>query len=320
MAERRRDARLGERLRRVGRLERARPRAARARCCRCSGGTRDLLATAASGRRSPRRARTPQVVASRWTRRRDDAVGAREPRRRVRRARSGELEVELPAGGIAAFVGSELRDGRGRGRRVRSRRARRCACRRRSRAWATVPDGFVEVPRGRARDHGASASARRARTPRRRSSRSGSRCRRGCTPSPRWSATRSPRRGSRSRGSRCPTRAACRSTGLTLAEARAVRGGARRAAADRGRVAARGRGGPARAPPAARLELDGERALRRHHALRDPQGRLRLEGRGLGLVRRRRRAGAGVLAEAAARRRPHAALDAIGFRLAVDLP
>ena len=34
------------------------------------------------------RARTRSVVASRWTRRRDDAVGAREPRRRVRRARS----------------------------------------------------------------------------------------------------------------------------------------------------------------------------------------------------------------------------------------
>ena len=91
-------------------------------------------------------------------------------------------------------------------------------------------------------------------------------------------------------------------TGLTLAEARAYAAEAGRAPPDRGRVAARGRGRPARARRAARLELDGERAPRRADALRDPQGRLRLEGRGLGLVRRRRPAGARLLAPAAADR------------------
>ena len=65
----------------------------------------DLLAT---GEWTPLAAASPdaRVVASRWTRRRDDALGAREPRRRLR-GPVGELEVELPAHGIAAFVGSE---------------------------------------------------------------------------------------------------------------------------------------------------------------------------------------------------------------------
>src|SRR5207248_6492496 len=72
----------------------------------------------------------------------------------------------------------------------------------------------------------------------------------------------------------------------------------RRTTSDRGRVAARSRGGAARARRAARLELDGERAHRRPDALRHPQGRLGMEGGRLRVVRRRRPAGAGVLAEA----------------------
>ena len=77
----------------------------------------------------------------------------------------------------------------------------------------------------------------------------------------------------------------------------------RRPAADRGRMAARRRGGRPRPLRAPRLELDRERALRRPDALRDPQRRLGLEGGGLGVVRRRRPAGSGLFAEAAAARR-----------------
>ncbi len=73
-------------------------------------------------------------------------------------------------------------------------------------------------------------------------------------------------------------------------------------------MAAGRRGRAAGAARAARLELDGERALGRADALRDPQGRLRLAARGLGLVRRRRPAGRQLLAEAAAARRRHGAV------------
>src|SRR5262245_15417916 len=54
------------------------------------------------------------------------------------------------------------------------------------------------------------------------------------------------------------------------------------------------------------MELDRERAQRRPHPLRDPQGRLRVPRRGLRLVRRRRAAGAGLFPPAAARRTPAA--------------
>ena len=77
----------------------------------------------------------------------------------------------------------------------------------------------------------------------------------------------------------------------------------RRAAADRGRMAARRRGRPARAGRAARLELDGERALGRADAVRDPQGRLRLAGGRLGLDVDGGPQDAALLAQAAAARR-----------------
>ena len=103
-------------------------------------------------------------------------------------------------------------------------------------------------------------------------------------------------RDRRARGDRCLRRAAHRPDARR--GARACRG-RRRPPSHRGRVAA-GRGGrAARARGAARLELDGERAQRRADALRDPQGRRRLEGRGLRLVRRRRAAGSRLLVRAA---------------------
>ena len=170
-----------------------------------------------------------------------------------------------------------------------------------------------------ARDRRRSASARPGATARRRSSRSGSRCRRGCTRSPRSSATRSRRRGSRSRGSRWP---APDGAPLTRADARRgarctrPRRGARLPTEDEWQLAAEA-GLLERRRPLVWNWTESEHS-RRPHALRDPQGRLRLEGRGLGLVRRRRRAGAGVLAEAPARR-PAPGSARIGFRLAVDL-
>ncbi len=57
-------------------------------------------------------------------------------------------------------------------------------------------------------------------------------------------------------------------TGLDLAEARALRGVGRRATPDRGRVAARRRGRAPRFLRATRLELDRERALGRPDSLR----------------------------------------------------
>ena len=113
----------------------------------------------------------------------------------------GELEVELPARGIAAFVGSEqvmvarrrrrdLPGARG-GSRAGAGRPRRRGARRLRGGRAAAADRRLPPPRdGR-------------RTARRRSSRSGSRCRRGCTPSSRSSARRraagSPSRSRRGR-------------------------------------------------------------------------------------------------------------------------
>ena len=105
VAERRRDARVGLRLRRVGRLERARPR----RCCAAMTGVQrryaELLAT---GEWTPLAASSPdtRVVASRWSDG-ETTLWALANRGEAYAGPVGELEVELPAGGIAAFVGSE---------------------------------------------------------------------------------------------------------------------------------------------------------------------------------------------------------------------
>ena len=108
-------------------------------------------------------------------------------------------------------------------------------------------------------------------------------------------------------------------TGLSLAEARRTPPGRARGSPteDEWQLAAEAR--PARARRAARLELDRERAPRRPHALRDPQGRL-----APGAPRAR------TGTSTAARRRPSSrcsccsparcsARRSIGFRLAVDL-
>ena len=297
LAERRRRARLGERLRRLGRLERAGQGAAArdaVRAATARRAARDRRVDAAGGAR----ARTPRVVASRWTDG-ETTLWALANRGDAYAGPVGELEVELPARGIAAFVGSEQVMVAGGG--DASFPAREAV-----RVPApvvrvdAVPDGFAAVePRPltavfRRRETGAYGEAPYVEewkplpprlhdfveverpAPRGRFAISV----RDVTDRPR------PRRGAR------------------------VRRLGRRAAADRGRVAARRRGGAARPLRAARLELDRERALRRPHALRDPEGRLRLGGRGLRLVRRRRPAGAGVLAQAAAPRRRPGALAA----------
>jgi hypothetical protein len=60
----------------------------------------------ASGRRSPPRARTPALSRHGWRDGETDAVASRTAETPTRRA-VGELDVDLPAQGIAAFVGSE---------------------------------------------------------------------------------------------------------------------------------------------------------------------------------------------------------------------
>ena len=75
----------------------------------------------------------------------------------------------------------------------------------------------------------------------------------------------------------------------------------RRPAAHGVRVAARRRAAVVLASRAARLEPDRERALRRRHPLRHPQGRQRVRSNRVGVVLRRRTTTAVVLRQAVAR-------------------
>ena len=140
---------------------------------------------------------TPLAAPAAACRRRSSPRAGRTARRRCGRSRTAatsrtrgrcraELEVELPARGIAAVVGSEqvmvAPGGRERdvpGARPGARRGAGRAARRRSRRLRRGR------PRRRRGSPPSSAAARPARTARRRTSRSGSRCRRGCTTSSR---------------------------------------------------------------------------------------------------------------------------------------
>ena len=313
------DARLGERLRRLGRLERARQGAAARDAARSSGEYAELLAT---GEWTPLAAHSggvpPQVVASRWT---DGETTlwalANGGDGRSQGRWSGRPRGELPPRGIAAFVGSE---------QVMVRRRRDAAFPARDAgahpgaASRALDGGARRLRRGRRpRRRGrppSSAAARRGPTARRPTSRSGSRCRRGCTTSSRSSATPSPRRASRSRVARSQREFGVDGppdepvTGLDLAEARAYAAsvGARLPTEDEWQLAAEA-GLLERAEPLVWNWTESEHT-RRSHALRDPQGRLGLGRRGVGVVRRRRPAGAALLAEAAAARRRARALAA----------
>ncbi len=256
----------------------------------------DLLAT---GEWTPLAAASPdtRVVASRWSDG-ETTLWTLANRGEPYAGPVGELEVELPAGGIAAFLGSEpLVVAGGNDAEFPARETARVPAPI-ARADA-VPEGFVEVERAprltaifRRRETGTYGQAPyveewKPLPP------SPARLRRGAARHGGGAAVRDRAARGVGRGRRAAHRIDARGGAR-------VCGRARREAPDRGRVAARGRGRPAGAPPPARLELDRERALGRPHALRDPQGRLRLASRGQRLVRRGRQAGAGVLAEAPA--------------------
>ena len=252
----------------------------------------DLLAT---GEWTPLAASSPdtRVVASRWTDG-ETTLWALANRGEAYAGPVGELEVSLPAGGIAAFVGSkEIVVAGGGDASFPAREAVRIPAP--VVRVDAVPDGFAAVePRPltavfRRRETGTYGDAPYVEE---------------------WKPL-PPRLHDFVRVERPAPRGRFAisirevRTGLDLAEARAYASGGRSAPADRGRVAARRRSGSARLLGSAGLELDRERAHGRTHPLRDSQGRLRLGRRGVRVVRRRRPAGAGALAEAApARRRP----------------
>ena len=273
----------------------------------------ELLAT---GEWTPLAAASPDasVVASRWSDG-ETTLWALANRGDAYAGPVGELEVELPARGIAAFVGSEQIVVAGGGDASFPARA---AVRRDAPVVRrdAPPEGFVAVePRPltavfRRRETGAYGEAAvrggveaAAAAPARLSSRSSV---------PRRAA------GSRSRREVATSRA---ETGLDLAEARAyaAAAGARLPTEDEWQLAAE----------EGLLDLSGPRVWNwtesehfgRPHSVRDPERAGRTGSGGLGLVRRRRPAGRRryslklLLLGAGMARSPR-----IGFRLAVDLP
>ena len=233
-----------------------------------------LLDARASGRRSPRRERrTLRVVGSRWSDGETTlwALANRGASVRGRAGRSARRST-LPAGGIAAVArrrSSSLSPAGGDGAfpareavrvRVAGRTRRRRAGRIRRGAAAAAADRRLPPPRDRHLRRGAvrrgveAAAAAAARLRRGRASRAGA------------------------GGSRSSRREEAARTGSSSAEARAYAAerGARLPTEDEWQLAAEA--GLLEPLGAARVELDGERALRRPHALRDTQGRLGLEG------------------------------------------
>ena len=217
MAERRRHARLGERLRRVGRLERARQGAAAGD----AAGAAAVRRAAGDGRVDAARRGEPGRARRRLAleRRRDDALGAREPRRRRTTGRSASSTVELPAQrdrGVRRARTSV--DGRRRRRRDASRRARRCACRRRSCASSACPTGS---PRSTPRPADRRLPPARDRDLRRGAVRRGVEAAAAAAARLRRGRARRRRAGGSRSAARGDGRAGAPLTGLDLAEARA---------------------------------------------------------------------------------------------------
>ena len=214
--------RVGRRVRLVGRVERARPVDAATRCCASSGRSPTCSSTGSGRRSSTRRptAIAAGVYASRFSDAATTAVDGGQPRRTTTSpGRCSTLGTPFDAvlrrhrPDAAGRSGGAVVDGAGAQRRRRARasaatfhRGRRVLCaaalagrprrptpRSRDRRAARIAPAVVDAatlratswssPRGtHARRRSATACARPACTTARRSSRSGSRCRRGCTP------------------------------------------------------------------------------------------------------------------------------------------
>ena len=181
----------------------------------------------ASGRRSRRAARDLAGRRLALARRRRDALGARRTGSTSRSTAIVDLDGDRLA---VALPGARARGRRARRRasssrrraaRRRSRRGRRRASRRRAARVARCPTGSSQAPPPRRADGGLPPPRDGHATARRRTSRSGSRCRRGCTTSSRSSGPRRSRAASRSASARSPAPTARRSTNVTLDEARA---------------------------------------------------------------------------------------------------
>ena len=193
------------------------------------------------------------------------ALGAREPLARRSTAvvsRRPRRASTLPASGLAAVVGRRRCRVFGGGERSVPGASRSCASTAPVVRVDAVPDGIRRGARAASARRPLPTSRDRRSTARRRSSRSGSRCHRACTPR-RGRAARAARalRDRGQRGDRCRRRTADRPRRSTRRARTRPRPGARLPTEDEWQLAAEA-GLLERAEPA-RLELDRERAHRR---------------------------------------------------------